>query len=174
MNAARMKAIPIVLVLLCSAAPRAFAQAPPKLGHIDRQQLLMLLPQRKEAEEKVRGQAEAIKQRIEAMHAEYETMLAKMGEEFPSMTEERKRTAQNEARQAAQRIQEAEQRAEADLEELQEELLAPLLEQVGSAIHEVAATHGFTYIFDTSTGLVAFWDNGEDIMPLVKAKLGIQ
>jgi hypothetical protein len=38
----------------------------------------------------------------------------------------------------------------------------------------VAAEGKFTYIFDTSTGTVLYSDGGTDIMPLVKAKLGIQ
>jgi hypothetical protein len=37
----------------------------------------------------------------------------------------------------------------------------------------VADANNFTYIFDTSTGFVLYYDKGEDILPLVKTKLGI-
>ena len=37
----------------------------------------------------------------------------------------------------------------------------------------MANANGFTYIFDVSTGLVLFYDKGEDIMPLVKKALNI-
>ena len=40
------------------------------------------------------------------------------------------------------------------------------------AIEEVGAEQGFTYIFDTSAGATVF-NGGEDVLALVKAKLGL-
>lgn len=44
-----------------------------------------------------------------------------------------------------------------------------------NAIKEVAKENGFTYIFDMSSGAILFAsETSEDILPLVKKKLGIQ
>jgi len=78
-----------------------------------------------------------------------------------------------EIQELEQRIQAAQEKAQDDLAKQEEELLRPMVERSNLAIREVADTNGFTYIFDTSTGFVLYFDKGVDIMPLVKTKLGI-
>ena len=73
----------------------------------------------------------------------------------------------------AGRIQDAQTKAQEDLNKQEEELLAPMVTKTNQAIKDVANENHFTYIFDSSTGMVLFYDNGEDIMPLVKKKLNI-
>ena len=48
-----------------------------------------------------------------------------------------------------------------------------MVERTDKAIKDVANANNFTYIFDSSTGMVLFYDKGEDIMPLVKKQLNI-
>jgi outer membrane protein len=73
-----------------------------------------------------------------------------------------------------QRIQAAQEKAQEDLAKQEEELLKPMVDRATVAIKEVASANNFTYILDVSTGTVLVYDKGEDILPLVKAKLGIQ
>ena len=55
---------------------------------------------------------------------------------------------------------------------LEAQLLSPMIERARLAIEELGASEGFTYIFDTSTGGTV-WNGGTDVLPMVKAKLGI-
>jgi len=59
-----------------------------------------------------------------------------------------------------------------DLAQMEQQLLAPMVERVRKAIEEVGKEQGFTYIFDTSTG-VTLYNGGEDVSGLVKTKLGM-
>ena len=54
--------------------------------------------------------------------------------------------------------------------------LLPIIEKAQEAVNKVAADNGFTYILDASASkaVVVYLDGGDDIMPLVKAELGIQ
>ena len=79
-----------------------------------------------------------------------------------------------EIQELEQRIKAAQEKAQEDLAKQEEELLKPMVDKANAAIADVAAVGNFTYIFDTSTGFVLYYDKGEDIMPLVKTKLGIQ
>ena len=55
------------------------------------------------------------------------------------------------------------------------EMLAPIVERAQAAIDEVAKENGFLMIFDTSIyGAIMYAQEAVDIMPLVKAKLGIE
>jgi outer membrane protein len=59
-----------------------------------------------------------------------------------------------------------------ELQKLEQSLLEPMIQRVQTAIDEVGKEQKFTYIFDSSTG-ATLYNGGEDIAPLVRAKLGM-
>ncbi len=168
-----MKQLLIAVALFLGALPQASAQQV-KLGHIDRQKLMLSLPERKTAEATMQAFAKGLDDRLKAMGAEYEAMVAKAQAEADSMTMTQKDMAVREIQELEQRIKAAQEKAQEDLAKQEEELLKPMVDKANAAIADVAAVGNFTYIFDTSTGFVLYYDKGEDIMPLVKTKLGIQ
>ncbi len=165
-----MKTIVLTLGLLAATAPAAMAQ---KLGHIDRQQLMLMLPERQEAETKMRAFAEELDKRLRAMGTEYEQAVTTFQNKQASMTNTERDMSLREIQELEQRIQAAQQKAQEDLAKQEEELLRPMVERTNKAIREVADAGGYTYIFDTSAGFVLYWDKGDDILPKVKTKLGI-
>ena len=60
------------------------------------------------------------------------------------------------------------------LEERQEALLKPIVDRAKKAIEEVGKENGYTYIFDSGIGTVLYSQDSDDIMPLVKKKLGLK
>jgi outer membrane protein len=166
---------PLPLVLLWAALLPGWATAQEglRIGHINSQQVLLLLPQRKTAEDKIRRKAEEIDGRIKAMMAEYESTMKKLQEEYAGMTPGEQARAQRDLKDLEGRIETAQERAEQDLQALQRELLEPMIRQVQDAVNEVAAAGGFAYILDISQQDVLYFDGGTDIMPQVKAKLGL-
>ncbi|MDX9750601.1 MAG: OmpH family outer membrane protein [Flavobacteriales bacterium] len=165
-----MKTLILSLGLLLSAAPAAMAQ---KLGHIDRQQLMLMLPERKDAEAKMQAFAAELDNRLRAMGTEYEQKVTEAQGRQGTMTNTERDVAVREIQELEQRIQAAQQKAQEDLAKQEEELLRPMVERTNQAIREVADAGGYTYIFDTSAGFVLYWDKGDDILPKVKTKLGI-
>lgn len=168
-----MRTLILAFGLLLCAAPNALAQTPTKLGHIDRQQLLLVLPERKDAETKMQKFAEELDKRLRAMGTEYEKTVADARGRAESLTNTEREMLMRDIQQLEQRIQDAQEKAQDDLAKQEEELLRPMVERTNKAIRDVASENNFTYIFDTSTGFVLYFDKGEDIMPLVKTKLGI-
>ncbi|MFZ1693561.1 MAG: OmpH family outer membrane protein [Flavobacteriales bacterium] len=168
-----MKQLVITLALLLSGAQAAMSQAL-KLGHIDRQRLLLTLPERKGAEEKMQAFAKVLDDRLKAMGAEYQAKVADAQARAETMTQTEREMIVREINELEQRIQAAQEKAQEDLAKQEEELLKPMIEKTNKAIKDAADENGFTYILDVSTGMVLYFDKGEDIMPLVKAKLGIQ
>ncbi|MBK9147285.1 MAG: OmpH family outer membrane protein [Flavobacteriales bacterium] len=167
-----IKQLGLSLALLLCGAQAAIAQSA-KLGHIDRQRLLLTLPERKGAEEKMQAFAKTLDERLKAMGAEYQAKVADAQARSEAMTQTEKEMIVREINELEQRIQAAQEKAQEDLAKQEEELLKPMIEKTNQAIKDVADEKGFTYIFDTSTGMVIYFEKGEDIMPLVKAKLGI-
>jgi len=167
-----MKNLVLALALALTSMPAAFAQNT-KLGHIDRQKLMLLLPERNGAETKMQAFAKTLDERLKAMGAEYEAKVGDAQARAAQMTQTEKDVAVREIGELEQRIQAAQQKAQEDLAKQEEELLKPMVDRTNAAIADVAAANNFAYIFDVSTGMVIYYDKGEDIMPLVKTKLGI-
>jgi outer membrane protein len=172
MKTPNMKTLVLAIGLVLAAAPAALAQAP-KLGHIDRQQLMLILPERKDAEAKMQKFAEELDKRLRAMGNEYQVKVTEAQRDAEKMTNTEREMVVREIQELEQRIQAAQEKAQEDLSKQEEELLRPMVEKTNKAIKAVADKNQFTYVLDTSTGFVLYWDGGEDIMPLVKTELGL-
>ena len=59
------------------------------------------------------------------------------------------------------------------LAEKEESLMKPILDRVNGAIQSIAKEDGFTYIFDTSTGVLLFAEDSLDVTAKVKSKLNM-
>ncbi len=168
-----MKYVILALGLLASTAQEALAQQL-KIGHIDRQKLMLMMPERKDAEAKMQAFAKTLEDRLKAMGAEYQQKVADAQAGAANMTQTEKDMVIREIQDLEQRIQAAQEKAQEDLAKQEEELLKPMVDRANTAIKDVATANNFTYVLDVSTGTVLVYEKGEDILPLVKAKLGIQ
>ena len=131
-------------------------------------------------------EADSIESSLSNLAKEYENELAKMTEEYYAKIQEFQQKAETmaasikEARQSEimemeQRIQTFRQQASTDIQRQQEVLMTPVIQKIKTAIDAVGQENAFTYIFDTSAQIVLYQGNGAvDVMPLVKAKLGIK
>ena len=54
-----------------------------------------------------------------------------------------------------------------------QETLQPILDKVNNIIKQVAVENQFTYIFDSSAGILLYAQESMDVTTLVKTKLGI-
>lgn len=85
-----------------------------------------------------------------------------------------RQTKQKELEDMQTRIQQFQQTADQDLQRKQGELFNPIITRAQKAIADVSKENGFTYVFDVSTGSLVYYENGENIIDLVKTKLGIK
>ena len=83
-------------------------------------------------------------------------------------------TKEQELSELQQRIQSYQQNAQKTLQEKEAELLQPIIDRAKKAISDVAKENGYTYIFDSSAGTLLYQQDSDDIMSLVKKKLGLK
>ena len=81
-----MKYVILALGLLASTAQEALAQQL-KIGHIDRQKLMLMMPERKDAEAKMQAFAKTLEDRLKAMGTEYQQKVADAQAGAASMTQ---------------------------------------------------------------------------------------
>jgi outer membrane protein len=92
-----------------------------------------------------------------------------------TMSAEERAQREDELTQMNQRVQNFYTLAQQLLQSKEQELKAPLLRKVETAIQEVGEENGFLYIFEVTSGVPVFRSaKSVDVNPLVKAKLGIK
>jgi len=168
-----MKKILFLLIVIISLS--SFGQEKQKFGHINSNDLLMMMPENQQAQKALQQHSRELEDQSAAMQAEleqkYNDYLAKKDSLSPLI----QKTKETELQDLNQRIQAFQQTAQKDLQAKQQELLKPIIEKARNAIREVAKENGYTYVFDTGTGALVYWpEDSDDLLPLVKTKLGIQ
>ena len=169
-----MKKVLVILTLVCSTFA---AQAQTKVGHINSSNLLEMLPEADSIQKQL-AQVQEMWQRILAeketeAKTRYNALMIIIDK--PSVSDSEKEIKTQEVENLQKQYQELQKRANDDLQIKQEELLSPLLEKVKKTISEVAKANGYAYVMDTTEGSgIIYSDSSFDLMPLVKAKLGVK
>ena len=144
-----------------------------KFGYIDSQELLILMPERKAAEKEVQTFAKSLETQLSAMTAEYQESVQEYQAKESSYTDLIKQDKIAEITALEERIQAFQQNAQQSLQSKEQELLEPILNKARKAIEDVAEEGNFTYIFDKSAGSILYAKNSENVLSLVKKKLGL-
>ncbi|MDA9227660.1 OmpH family outer membrane protein [Flavobacteriales bacterium] len=142
-----------------------------KFGYIDSQELLLLMPERKTAEEEVQTFAKSLESQLQAMTAEYQQSVQEYQANEATYTDLVKQDKVTEITGLEQRIQSFQQNAQQALQSKEQELLEPILQKARQAIEDVASEGDYTYIFDKSVGSILYVKESENILDKVKIKL---
>ena len=144
-----------------------------KFGYVDSQELLMLMPERKTAETEVQEFAKSLEAQLGSMTAEYQQSVQEYQENESTYTDLVKQDKVSEITSLEQRIQAFQQNAQQSLQAKEQELLEPILAKARKAIEDVATEGDYTYIFDKSIGSILYAKENENVLSLVKKKLGL-
>lgn len=146
-----------------------------KIGHINSQDLLAVMPESDSAKANIEKEVKQLEDQLELMQVEYNKKLEQYVKEKATYSALILQTKEAELSDLQQRIQAFQQTAQQEIQRKQQELFQPVLDKANKAIEDVGRENGFTYILDISTGVVLFHsDNATDVTPLVKAKLNIK
>lgn len=152
------------------------AQQKLKIGHINSQELLSLMPESDSAQKKLENIANDHQLVLEEMSVEFNKKFEsyRKAMDAGTLSDLAKASKEAELEDLQTRIQQFEQTAQQDLQQKRVEIFSPVQEKALNAVNEVAEENGFTYIFDTGMGAVVYTSpDSEDILPLVKEKLGL-
>ncbi|MFW6089646.1 MAG: OmpH family outer membrane protein [Gemmatimonadota bacterium] len=109
---------------------------------------------------------------LEEQAAAVDSLLREYQEQESVFSPQMREEKQQEIRTRQQALQNRRLEMENELNERQQELLRPILEEVGDAIETVRAERGYSMVFDISTEGVVAADPALDITELVRARVG--
>lgn len=171
-----MKKVSIVLAILISSAVMlgVNAQSKIKLAHVNSTELMKIMPGVDTAQKVIEDYQAQLKAEGEAMIAEFQKKYADFQDKLPTMSQSLQQVKQAELQDLQTRIQNFESQAYEELQSKQEETLAPIIDRAKKAIAEVAKENGYTYVFDSGVGVLLYSDDSDNILELVKKKIGIK
>ena len=169
-----MKKITLFLALLLTSVVTTQAQ---KYGHLNFGTLLSVMPETDAADKELETLQKGLVAKGEEMAKAFQAKYLKAVEEVQggglSPLQQQQKQEELQKEQAA--IGKYEQEISQQLEAKRGELLKPIVEKARKAIDEVAKAGGYLMVFDSSVfNSILFAQPADDLMPAVKAKLGIK
>ncbi|HJX70750.1 MAG TPA: OmpH family outer membrane protein [Bacteroidales bacterium] len=167
----------IVLSIIILIPAGLFSQKQIRLGHIDSQKLIMAMPESDSAQKKLQKVEQEFQATLEELQVEFNRKFKTYQDSYATMTELIRSTKESELNELSERIQNFQTQAQQDFERQRVDLFRPIQEKAKKAVDEVAEENGFTYVFDIGPGVGAIVyaaTDTEDILPLVKVKLGLK
>ena len=145
-----------------------------KYGHLNLAILISEMPGTTAAEAELKTFNDAAVARGEQMVTDLQARVAEVETQRDELAPVKLEEMRLELTAARDSIVQYEQQMGVDVERKRQELLGPLIQQARDAVDAVARENGYQLIFDTSRfNTVLYGQDSDDIMPLVKAKLGM-
>lgn len=167
-----MKKLGLFLALALLVCGSVSAQV--KFGYIDSRELLADMPEKAKADSSLQLYAKSFSDQLAQMQKEYEKKLQEFQAQEKTMTDAIREVKVKEIQDLQNRIESTNQSAQEKVEKKRQELYTPILEKADKAIKAVAAEKAYDYVFDASSGAILHAKETDNILPLVKAKLGIK
>ncbi len=169
-----MKKIAMLLAAI-SALVSFSAAAQPKFGHINSQELVMLMSEMDSARIKLQTYQTDLEETFQGMQTEYNTKLNTYQQKYQTWTPAVREAKEQELQGIADRIQNFQASAQQELQQMQQLYMGPVYEQANNAIQKVGKEQGLVYVIDLSAGALLYVDEAAsmNILDLCKKELNI-
>ena len=165
----------LILLLACSILIGGAVSAQTmKIGYIQSQELLSVMPEVIGANKQIEAYAKTYEDQIKQMTDDYQKKVQYFQANEKTMTDAIKEVKVKEIQDLQKRIEDFNQKAQDAVEKKRQDLLKPILEKADKAIKDVATENGYDYVIDASIGTLLHANPAYNILPQVKAKLGIK
>ncbi len=164
----------ITLILMVVLLPLIAMAQTVKLGYINSQEVMMMMPEVNDVERQLADFNEKNMKYLQEMEAEIQNKYAKYEQEKDNMTDAIRRVQEEELMGLQQRLQTTYQALQQETQKKQAELIQPLQEKLRLAIETVSKKQGLTMVYDMVSGAILYKSEAAiDITPAVKKELGI-
>ena len=146
-----------------------------KLAHIDKNALIVSMPEFESAQETLQAYGQTLSNEIEEIEVELRRKWDDFQKVQESLQEMVRQTRLEDIQAMSERLERFQQNAQVLYQQEQEKLLQPVIEKADKAIEAVAKEQGVTYVINGDPQILLFKAVGTlDLLPSVKQHLGIK
>jgi outer membrane protein len=161
----------VILFILMTTFQAVNAQ---KYGYLNKEELYKSISEYDSATVQVDKLRNEYENMLASMQGEYSSKTTSLNNESATISDYLRQTRQDELKNLGVRIQLFSVRANAQLEDKKNQLLQPIITRVDNAIKAVATEQGFIFVIDSGQMLFTDEKKCTNILPLVKANLGVK
>ena len=163
------------MILAVGILSMAFALHAQKFGHVTSELLLQAMPEYDSAQLELQELQQHYTLELERIQVEINKKIEDFNQAEATMSDLIKEAKASEIQELQMRLQNYSQTAQQDLQQQGMLVMQPVMDKARGAIDEVAKENGLLYVFDLSQGNPIYTsEESLDMIPLVKAKLGVQ
>ncbi|HQH19865.1 MAG TPA: OmpH family outer membrane protein [Bacteroidales bacterium] len=163
-----------LLIIIFISAITVNAQTKVKLGYVNSDSLMLIMPGVDSANQVLQLEYKTYQSQLTTMQTELNTKYQDYQTNLSTMSELIKQTKMAELQDINTRIESFTASADTAFQTKKLELFKPIQDKALKAIEEVAKENGYTYIFDSAVGILLYKSESDNLMPLVKKKIGIK
>lgn len=147
-----------------------------KYGHLNSGNLIMSVPEAQTAEKELATYRDQLIATLQKKGEALQADAIKLQQEFDAggLSQIKAEERQNALIKREEELRKEEVEMGNKVAQKRETLLKPILDKIDVALKEVGKEGGYTMIFDTGVfNALLYVEDADDVMPLVKAKLGL-
>jgi outer membrane protein len=148
------------------------ASAQNKIGYISTDELIAVMPEAEKADAELKEYQAALGEQGQERMATFTAKDSAFAKDSSKYSPSMKEIKRKELFELYQKVQGFQTEAQEMYQQEAQKKIAPIRAKAMDAIRVVAKESGYTYIFDINAVIVA--PPGDDVLPLVKKKLGIK
>jgi outer membrane protein len=148
------------------------ASAQQKIGYVNTDELIGIMPEAEKADVELKDFQTALGQQGQDMMKELTAKDSIFVKDSAKLSPSMKEIKRKELIELYQRVQGWQTQAQELYQQEAQKKIAPIRDKAMDAIRVVAKENGYSYILDINAIIVA--PPGDDVLPLVKKKLGIK
>lgn len=158
-----------VAALVMGAAPAAAQQL--KIGFVNSQRVLAEAPGVQQAQATLQRELPGYRAQVDSLERALQTGNENFQRQQATLSEAAKQQRQQELQQQFAAYQQRVAQLEQTVQRRQEELVAPVMRQINDAVEAVRREGAFSFVIDSSTGVVVAVDPALDITDRVIARV---
>ena len=167
-----MKKFLFVIAALVASVAMADAQNL-KFGYVNYNEIIMLMPETDSARTNLSVAQKDADEIYQGMVEEYNIKLEQYQQKVGSWTPAVRESKERELTEMQQRINDYTSSIQMELNQMQQNLMAPIVQKAVEAVGRISKAQGLALVFDTTTLLYFDPAQGTDITKELKAELGI-
>ncbi len=144
-----------------------------KFAHVNYSELVQLMPEADAARAQMTAQSKEYEDTYQSMVEEFQTKLSQYQQKSSTWTATIKESKEKELTDIQNRIQEFQQTASSELQQSQNDLMAPIQQKAMDTVTKLAKEGGYVYVFEQSSLLYVDASQSTDLTPAARKALNI-
>lgn len=150
------------------------ASAQTKIGYINTDNLMSVMPEAAKINADLNEYQTSLQQQGLALKVELDKKVDQYNLDSSKLSSSMKEIRRDELVKLYSRLQNYDQEAQEKAQQYAQTKIGPVRTKALDAIKTVAKEKGYTYVLDEATSTLLVMPPGDDLLPAVKAKLGIK